>query len=267
MQGVIAICGARLHIDSVEYDAVRSRYVDAVVRGMGAVPVLVPLAVNRKEPIRELLEILNGLLLVGDQSNIAAARYGAEQLPSAAKLDPARDEAGLSLIPAAIQAGVPVLGICRGLQELNVAYGGDLHQDLTTLNSPVEHREDEAQPRDMQYLASHEISVLGPLLTGILRKRRVAVNSLHNQGIRTLARGLVCEAVAPDNLIEAASVADASAFCLGVQWHPEWYFDRDEVSVALFQAFARACRKRNAERGQQNFRVHQRYEVHSPFVV
>jgi putative glutamine amidotransferase len=208
----------------------------------------VPNSVRDGDEAARILDTLDGLMLTGDQSNVAAERYGEKQLPSAARLDPARDLTVLSLIPRALAMGIPLLAICRGLQELNVSLGGDLHQDLKSAGSFIKHDEDGTLPRDIQYLPRHELHVTGRTLRDIVGKDVIYVNSLHTQGVRALAPTLKVEASAPDGLVEAVSVRGAIAFALGVQWHPEWHVRSDEMSHAIFRAFGTECRKRMAER-------------------
>jgi putative glutamine amidotransferase len=142
------------------------------------------------------------------------------------------------VLPAALREGVPVLGICRGLQELNVALGGTL-RDLPG----DDHREDVSQPRDRQYLPAHEVRLRKDgVLRRLLGASTVRVNSLHHQAIDRLAPALRVEAVSADGVIEAAS---AGPSCLGVQWHPEWYAGRDPVSTAVFREFGRQAFSRS----------------------
>jgi putative glutamine amidotransferase len=153
--------------------------------------------------------------------------------------DAGRDALALPAARLAVAAGLPLLGVCRGLQEMNVAFGGSL-RDLGTA-----HREDLSLPRDEQYLPAHEVrtaedGLLRRLLGG---RQRAAVNSLHQQAVDRLAPGLRAEAVATDGVIEAASVTGARSFALGVQWHPEWYAAKDPVSRRIFEAFGAAAEK------------------------
>jgi putative glutamine amidotransferase len=159
--------------------------------------------------------------------------------------DPNRDATTIPLIPQAIAAGVPVLAVCRGFQEMNVAYGGTLHQRLHEVAGLSDHREDESAPLEVQYGPAHEVRLEpGGRLRAIAGRDRIVVNSLHWQGIDLLGQGLTVEARAPDGVIEAIGVADASTFALGVQWHPEWQFEKSEFSRALLAAFGEACRRR-----------------------
>ena len=157
--------------------------------------------------------------------------------------DPHRDETTLPLIPRAVAAGVPVLGICRGFQEMNVAFGGSLWQKLHEVSGHMDHREDETLPIERQYELAHEV-ILEPdgQLRRIAGTDRIRVNSLHAQGVRELGRGLAVEARAPDGVVEAFRVESAPQFALAVQWHPEWRAGNNTFSRALFAEFGAACR-------------------------
>ena len=146
-------------------------------------------------------------------------------------------------------AGIPILGICRGFQEMNVAFGGSLHQKVHELDGFMDHREPENQPLEVQYAPSHSLQVQpGGVLAGIGLPSEIAVNSIHGQGVERLAPGLRVEALAPDGLIESFSVEGAQNFALGVQWHPEWQVRSDPNYLAIFQAFGEACRRRAGHR-------------------
>lgn len=245
---IVGICGSHSQIDGVISEGVRRRYCNAVKEGAGCIPVIAPVITHEREDLRQVLAQMDGILLSGSQSNISAEWYGAEQLQSAAQLDLERDKTALPLIREAIEIGVPLLGICRGMQEMNVAFGGNLHQDLDLVRGAINHREDEALPRDLQYLPAHRIAIAGKTLKALVGDESVEVNSLHRQGLQMLGFRVRVEAMAPDGLIEAITIKGASTFALGVQWHPEWYFGTDRVSAALFHAFGEACSVRHRSR-------------------
>jgi putative glutamine amidotransferase len=144
---------------------------------------------------------------------------------------------------------LPVLAICRGFQEMNVAYGGTLHQRLHELDGYIDHREDESAPLEEQYGPAHEVLLEpGGWLRTIAGQDRLQVNSLHWQGISTLGEGLRVEARAPDGVIEAFRAAGSEDFALGLQWHPEWQFELNPFSGALFAAFGDAARRAASQR-------------------
>lgn len=217
--------------------ATPSRYGEAAIGGAGAMPVLLPPV---GDGLLHILDRLDGLLLSGSPSNVAPACYGTDEDATPDMHDPPRDATTLPLIRAALDRGLPVLAICRGIQELNVALGGTLHQEVHKVPGRMDHR---AGPgtHDERYAPKHAIALTGRMAR-ILGKTATRVNSLHGQAIDRLAPGLVVEATAPDGTIEAVHVATAPGWAFGVQWHPEWRFAENEDSLALFRAFGEACR-------------------------
>jgi putative glutamine amidotransferase len=183
---------------------------------------------------------VDGLLFTGAPSNVAPGHYGSSLRPGT-ELDEIRDATTLPLLRAAIDAGKPLLAICRGFQELNVALGGSLHQHVHEIPGRLDHREPADAPPDIEYGPSHSIAIApGGLLARLSGMGEAMVNSLHHQGVDRLAPDLTAEAHAPDGQIEAVSHPGAKAFLLGVQWHPEWAFARDPLSRAIFAGFGRA---------------------------
>lgn len=227
--------------------AVGEKYVRAVVDGAGGLPLLVP-TLDPVLPLREVLAGLDGLLLTGAVSNIEPHHYSDESSYEGNLLDPRRDATNLPLIPLAIEMGVPVLAICRGFQEVNVAFGGTLYQKVHEQPGFMDHRENKDDPLDVQYGPAHDIALVpGGVLAGLAGDTRATVNSLHGQGVRRLGEGLVVEAQAPDGLVEAFR-HDGPAFMLAVQWHPEWKVRENAFYLATFRAFGDACRARAARR-------------------
>ena len=226
------------------FHVVGDKYVRAVSDGAGALPLLIP-ALGDDLDIGDLVARLDGLLVTGSPSNVEPHRYeGPASVPGTLH-DPRRDSTTLPLIRAALDAGVPVLAICRGIQELNVALGGTLHQRVQELPGKLDHRADDTRPVEEQYGKVHPVRLTpGGLLARITGREEIRVNSIHAQAIDRLAEGLAVEAVAPDGLIEAVRVADAPGFALAVQWHPEWRFRECPDSTALFEAFGAACAER-----------------------
>jgi putative glutamine amidotransferase len=214
-----------------------ARYAAAVLGGAGALPVMIPPMGEAQLP---LLDRLDGLLVPGSPSNVHPDHYdgGASLTPDHHDLD--RDATTLRLIPEAIARGIPVLAICRGIQELNVALGGSLHQKVHEVSGRIDHR---AGPGTIEekYGPRHLVFVSGELAR-IVGASKILVNSLHGQAIDTLAPGLVVEATAPDGTIEAVRLDKPRAWVFGVQWHPEWGYADDSASLALFRAFGDACR-------------------------
>jgi putative glutamine amidotransferase len=229
---------AKLHSD-MPFHQTPARYAQAVLSGVGALPVLIP---PLGEAMLGLLDDLAGLLAPGSPSNVHPSHYrgGESETPDFHDLE--RDHTTLPLIRAAIARGIPVLAICRGLQELNVALGGSLIQRVHARTGFADHRGG-AGPHEIRYGVKHPISVTGSLAR-IVGADSIQVNSLHGQAIDRLADGLVVEARAPDGTIEAVAMPAAPGWLLGVQWHPEWAFAANPDSVAIFAAFGEACRLR-----------------------
>jgi putative glutamine amidotransferase len=220
----------------VQHAAPRS-YSEALIEVAGAVPVLLP---SLGAPMLAALDRLDGLLVNGSPSNVEPSRYGVAEDATPNDHDPARDDTTLPLIRAAIARGMPLLAICRGIQELNVALGGTLHQRVHEVAGRTDHREPPGTA-DEQFALRHWITVSGSL-AAVVGGRRMLVNSLHGQAIDRVAPDLVVEGEAEDGTVEAVRVAGASTFALGVQFHPEWHARTDPANGAIFRAFGDACR-------------------------
>lgn len=223
--------------------AASDTYVRAVDQLIGGVPVLLP-ANGGAADIHTLLRRLDGIILTGSRSNVQPELYGGPPHAEGTPEDEFRDGVTLPLIRAAVHEGVPILAICRGFQELNVALGGSLHQRLQDLPGRIDHSTPMQPSARVRTAKAHMIAITpGSWLHRLAGVVQVPVNSLHNQGIDRLATGLIVEAVAPDGTIEAVR-APASPFAIGVQWHPENDHDRDPLSRRIFEAFAEAVRVR-----------------------
>lgn len=235
----VGIVTDRRIFDDMAVHQANDEYVVAVRDGAGALPLLIP-STDVPLGVADILAAVDGLLFTGSPSNVAPARYGASG-PADMMLDPPRDAIALPLIGAAIAAGKPLLAICRGFQELNVALGGTLHQRVHDIPGRLDHRAKPDAPLDVQYGPAHAVTVYpGTLLARLAGAGGHTVNSLHHQGIDRLAASLAVNAVAPDSQIEAVSMPDAPGFVLGVQWHPEWKWAADALSRAIFGGFGAA---------------------------
>ena len=244
-------------IDIHPFHAVGEKYINAVAHGAGTLPLLVPAfgggddldPLDALIGLDDLLARLDGVFVTGSASNVHPSHYGGHEPRASTLLDPQRDELTLKLIRHAIAHGVPVFAVCRGIQEMNAAFGGTLFQHVQEVPGRLDHRADHDLPRDGQYGPAHVIDVTpGGVLHGITGLERYKVNSLHGQGIDRIADDLTVEAVAPDGQIEAVSVKGATGFALGVQWHPEWRYRERPFDHALFTAFGDACRAYAAAR-------------------
>ena len=220
------------------------KYITAVWDGAEAIPLLVPV-LSDPIPPSDLLESVDGFLFTGSPSNVSPRSYAGTPPRDGVQLDEHRDRTTLPLLKAAVERGLPVLCVCRGFQELNVALGGSLHQHVHEIVGRRDHREDQTAELDVQYGPAHEVHVADRgLLAELVSERIFLVNSLHSQGIDRLSPLLHADATPRDGTIEAVSMPGAEGFLLGVQWHPEWRWRENEVSRAIFAAFGEAVRKR-----------------------
>ena len=231
------------------YFVLGDKYAQAVRTCASAQPVLFPLADTAQ--IAELLDGVDGVLLTGSPSNVHPSLFGAAVADPALPLDPQRDALTLVLVRACVEQGVPLLGVCRGFQEINVALGGSLYQQVHAVAGMMDHREPSGKPLEVQYGPAHAVRFLaGSVFEGWAGALETRVNSLHGQGVQHLAQGLRALGHAPDGLVEAFEIVDASAFAYAVQWHPEWRCRDSRLDAALFAAFGQACRLRQQTRLQ-----------------
>lgn len=227
------------------------KYADAV-RLAGALPLVVPRAApDEADELDEWLDLADGVMLTGSASNVHPSHFAQVVQDPTLPLDAVRDAWTLPLIPRVLARGMPLLAICRGTQELNVALGGTLHQAVHEAGPYADHRAPQDQPVQRQYGPSHPVQVQpGGWLERIVPWPQFEVNSVHGQGLDRLAPGLRVEALAPDGLVEACSVEQARSFTLCVQWHPEWQAADNPVSMRILQAFGDAlCNYRDRVRG------------------
>jgi putative glutamine amidotransferase len=240
----ISCCTKLFGVFGMPNHAASDTYIRATDQLVGAVPVLMP-ANGATCDIATLLARLDGIILTGSRSNVQPSLYDGPPHAEGTPEDEKRDAVTLPLIRAAVAAGVPVLAICRGLQEMNVALGGSLHQRLQDLPDRMDHSTPmQPSPRVRQGKAHSVRLVRGSWLHRLAGASEIAVNSLHNQGIDRLAPSLIAEGVAPDGTIEAVRVAASAGFAVGVQWHPEYDFETDAVSRRIFEAFGAAVAER-----------------------
>jgi putative glutamine amidotransferase len=243
----ISCCTKQFGLFGMPNHAASDTYVQATDEVIGAVPVLLP-ANGPTADIETLLDRLDGIILTGSRSNVQPTLYDGPPHAEGTPEDPARDGFTLPLIRAAVARGVPLLAICRGFQELNVALGGSLHQRLQDLPDRMDHSTPMQPSARVRQGKAHAIRITpSGWLHRLAGTHEIAVNSLHNQGINELAPGLVAEGVAPDGTIEAVRVVaspagPATGFAVGVQWHPEYDWRTDRVSRTIFEQFGTAVR-------------------------
>ena len=227
-------------IDGYVFDTVSRRYSAALAQAAECQPLLIPLD-DALVDIGAVLDVADGIFLSGSPSNVAPDHYSAEAPVMPERLDPARDALTLPLIRTVMERKIPMFAVCRGVQELNVALGGTLHQAIHNENDYFDHRERSQLPMDERWGPRHPISLKGQLREWV-GKDQIMVNSLHGQGLKRIASQLTAEAFADDGLVEAVRGPDDHPFLLGVQWHPEWQATENPASIELFKRFGAAAR-------------------------
>ncbi len=245
---IVAVSADRRMLEPHASHVVGEKYLRALIDGSGTLPLVLP-ALADDIDLDELLDRVDGIALTGSYSNVEPHRYGEKPSRDPGFHDPHRDAMTLPLALRALEKGVPLLAVCRGHQELNVALGGTLHQNVADVPGYHRHLENKEDPLDVQYGPAHPVTLMeGSLLRQLAGADTQMVNSLHGQGIAKLGRDVSVEAVADDGLIEAFRVDSAPGFNLSVQWHPEWRVTENKFSMAIFKAFGDACRARMSQR-------------------
>ncbi len=233
---------------SIPQHGVGERYITAVREASGADPLLIP-ALAEAFDYDVLAGRLDGLFLTGGRANVEPHHYGGPPFPDDESRDAARDNTVLPLIRACVARAIPVFGVCRGLQEINVALGGSLHYRVHLIEGKLDHRMPREGDVDARFGLAHDLLLdAGGEFARLINDTTIKVNSAHGQGIDRLAPGLVVEAQAPDGLIEGIRLPDCGTFAVGVQWHAEHRWAEHRLSEALFKAFGRAARQRAARR-------------------
>ena len=222
---------------------VQRKYADAVFYGAQCTTLFIP-AMGAEMDIEVLLDMADGIFLSGSPSNVNAELYGETISQPHLPQDVFRDEVTIPLVKQAVARGIPIFGVCRGFQEINVAFGGTLHQAVHDVVGLNDHREDKSATVESQYSVAHSVHLVEHgELAQLLGKSELMVNSIHGQGINRLGDGLIAEAYAPDGLVEAFRIASHHGFGWAVQWHPEWKMLENADSLAIFGAFGDACRE------------------------
>jgi putative glutamine amidotransferase len=234
------------------------KYISAVVEGAGGIPVMIPTIGDARTGglyhVEDVVNRLDGLVLTGGRANVEPHHYGGQPFRPDTLRDPLRDSTTLPLVRHAVERGLPLFGICRGIQEINVALGGSLHPYLWELEGVNDHRMPQTEVMANRFALRHPVHLSeGGLFAEIARRagiegNEVMVNSLHGQAIDRVANGLAVEAVSDDGVIEGVSMPGASGFVVGVQWHAEYKIETHGFNWALFDAFGHAARRRAAAR-------------------
>ena len=252
---VVGVIGNAYRIENrFTTQLVGERNLRAVADVAGALPLMFAGSPEITD-VGALLDVVDGIILTGARANVHPTRFNTAPCEKHEPYDVSRDEVALALSEACVARGVPLFGICRGLQEMNVAFGGSLHPEIRELPGRMNHRmprlengEIHPDPR-VVFADRHEVSLIpGGAFAKILGCEKIRVNSLHGQGILQPGKRVVVEGVAEDGTIEAIRIADASAFALGVQWHAEYDAQSNPVNHALFRAFGEALWARRRAR-------------------
>jgi putative glutamine amidotransferase len=229
---------------------VGERNLRAVAEVSGALPLMFAASPEITD-IAALLNAVDGVILTGARANVHPARFGAEPDPRHEPYDIARDDLALALAEACVDRGIPLFGICRGLQEMNVAFGGSLHPEIRDLPGRMNHRMPRLENGEIHpdpnvvFADRHDVSLVpGGAFAQILGCDKIRVNSLHGQGILQPGDRVVIEGTAEDGTIEAIRIGGATGFALGVQWHAEYDPQINPVNRALFEAFGQALTAR-----------------------
>jgi putative glutamine amidotransferase len=248
LQPLVAVSTDVRQFDNYTWHATPQQYIEAAVTAAGVFPLLVPSFGDRID-LDRLLASVDGVMVTGSKSNVHPSLYGVDASEANGPYDPARDATTLPLIRKAIDCGVPLLAICRGIQELNVALGGTLAAEIQEREGSLDHRAPVSDSQDERFAIRQTVAIkAGSCLAGVFGPGDIKVNSVHRQAVDRLGSRLQVEAVAEDGTIEAVSVRDSRAFAVGVQWHPEYWAKSDDASARIFRAFGNAARAHAAAR-------------------
>ncbi len=242
---LVCVSASIIEVENRRYPvhATAVKNVDAVERFTGGIPVLLP-ALGDRLDVDSFVERIDGLMLTGGRANVEPRHYNGPPFPDDEPIDPERDATVLAMVRACVAAEVPVFGVCRGIQEMNVALGGSLHYRLHLIEGKDDHRmprRDDVTVEEVFKLRHPVRLTRGGLFEGLAGASEVMVNSLHGQGIDALADALEVEAVSPDGVIEGVRLRNDPTFTVGVQWHAEWKPEEHALSRKLFEEFGRAA--------------------------
>lgn len=252
---VVGIIGNSYKIeDRFAVQAAGERNMAAVADVTGALPLIFSGSPALTD-IRDLLNTVDGIVLTGARANVHPSRFNTKPDAKHEPYDEERDAIALPLIEACVAEGVPVFGICRGFQEMNVAYGGTLHPEIREIPGRMNHRMPRLENGEIHpdveviFADRHDVRLTpGGVFAGIFGKETIRVNSLHGQGILEPGKRVLVEGTAEDSTIEAIRIEGAKGFALGVQWHAEYDPQTNPINRALFEAFGEAVREWRAAR-------------------
>jgi putative glutamine amidotransferase len=248
---VVGVIGNAHRIENrFNVQGVGERSLRAVAEVADALPLMFASAADITD-LGGLLDVVDGVMLTGARANVHPSRFRTEPHAKHEPYDESRDALALALVEVCVARGIPLFGVCRGLQEMNVAYGGTLHPEIRELPGRINHRmprlpTGEIHPDPAVVFADrHDVKLVsGGVFATLLGRETIRVNSLHGQGILDPGERIVVEGVAEDGTIEAIRIAEAAGFALGVQWHAEHDPQHNAVNRALFQAFGQALKAR-----------------------
>lgn len=233
------------------WHAAPETYLRALVKGADVNPLIMPSLPTDQAELDGILDRVDGVLATGSKSNVNPELYGEEPTEENGPYDTARDATSMPMLKRAIERGIPVFAICRGMQELNVCYGGTLLTEIQEMDGVDDHRAPDADHQDERFRMAHPINIEpGSQLADAIGDTTAEVNSLHRQAVGKLGDGLKVEARAKDGTVEAISVEGAKGFMVATQWHPEYWAETDIPSRHLFKAFGDATRDYAANRGK-----------------
>ena len=244
---IIAVTADRKEVAPYMWHAVPEPYVNAAVDVADVIPLVTP-SVGERLDIDSLLDRVDGVLVTGSRSNVHPSHYGVEPTEDHEPFDLDRDATTLPLIRRAIERGVPLLAICRGIQELNVALGGSITAAFQKNRNIEGHGYPWEGTMDERFALAHGVKIkegscIADVLSTEMKAGDVQVNSLHTQALDKLGERIEVEAVSDDGTVEAVTVKDAPGFVIGVQWHPEYWASSDSASNTILKAFGDACRE------------------------
>ncbi len=255
---LIGVSGELKDFNGFDIQSAGHKYVFSVVEGFGGMPVILPalgdVEANGSYAVAELVDRLDGIVLTGGRSNIEPHHYGGEPFRPETYRDPTRDSTTLPLVRTAVDRGVPLFGVCRGIQEINVALGGTLHAYLWEVEGKRDHRMPQTDVLEERFAPRHRVHLTpGSYFAKIadaagIGNDDIIVNSLHSQAIDQPAKGLVVEALSEDGVIEGISMPNATDFVVGVQWHAEFRVLDHPFNRALYAEFGKAAKRRSAAR-------------------
>ncbi|WP_370931810.1 gamma-glutamyl-gamma-aminobutyrate hydrolase family protein [Bartonella sp. DGB1] len=236
---LVAVPADNILYQHCEKYAISKQYLNSLFELANVSPIIIPPLLHKN--VADILKYVNGILLTGAVSNVHPSRYNSPVTEQHQPFDEERDAISFSMIDYALKYNLPILGVCRGLQELNTYLGGTLSNDIQELDGKIDHRSCDSTNISERFKIKHTVNIVpNRLLDNIINQKSISVNSLHRQAIDVLADKLQIEAIATDNTIEAVSMKDTEQFILAFQWHPEYWYNNEAISKKIFAAFSKA---------------------------